>query len=284
MAMKLYSDSDISDIADAIRSKNGSSDTYKVSQMASAIQAIPNSYSQSDEGKVVSNGALVAQTSDTVTANDTYDTTLINSLTVNVSGSSGFSADDIAIRTGISGDVVLENATVIKDSAFRYTAITSLTGNAVATVEGSAVRNISTLTSLNLPNLTSMLASGSSIFADNPALTSVAFPKLESLGGAYIFSNDTSLAVCDLGLIGSTKNYLFNNCGALRTLILRKTGSICTTSWMNANVFGGIYNNPTQSTIYVPQALISTYETATNWSTLKGMGVTFAKIEGSIYE
>ena len=50
--------------------------------------AVPNSYSASDEGKVVSNGALVAQTSDTVTTNDTYDTTLINSLTVNVSGGS----------------------------------------------------------------------------------------------------------------------------------------------------------------------------------------------------
>lgn len=118
MAMKLYSDTDIQNIANAIRSKNGSSDTYKVSQMASAISAIPsggitptgtktitangtgidvynyqyadvavpNSYSAGDEGKVVSNGALVAQSSDTVTANDTYDTTLINSLTVNVSG------------------------------------------------------------------------------------------------------------------------------------------------------------------------------------------------------
>lgn len=48
--------------------------------------AVPNSYSAADEGKVVSNGELVSQTSDTVTANDTYDTTLINSLTVNVSG------------------------------------------------------------------------------------------------------------------------------------------------------------------------------------------------------
>lgn len=47
---------------------------------------VPNTYSAGDEGKVVSNGALVAQTSDTVTTNDTYDTTLINSLTVNVSG------------------------------------------------------------------------------------------------------------------------------------------------------------------------------------------------------
>lgn len=53
--------------------------------------AVPNSYSAGDEGKVVSNGALVAQTSDTVTANDTYDTTLINSLTVNVSGGGGAS-------------------------------------------------------------------------------------------------------------------------------------------------------------------------------------------------
>lgn len=49
--------------------------------------AVPNSYSSSDEGKVVSNGTLVSQTSSTVTQNGTVDTTLINSLTVNVSGS-----------------------------------------------------------------------------------------------------------------------------------------------------------------------------------------------------
>lgn len=47
---------------------------------------VPNSYAAGDEGKVVSNGALVAQTSDTVTQNGTVDTTLINSLLVNVSG------------------------------------------------------------------------------------------------------------------------------------------------------------------------------------------------------
>ena len=50
---------------------------------------VPNSYTAGDEGKVVSNGALVAQTSDTVTQNGTVDTTLINSLTVNVSGGGG---------------------------------------------------------------------------------------------------------------------------------------------------------------------------------------------------
>lgn len=50
---------------------------------------VANSYTSGDEGKVVSNGALVAQGSDTVTQNGTVDTTLINSLLVNVSGGGG---------------------------------------------------------------------------------------------------------------------------------------------------------------------------------------------------
>lgn len=68
-------------------SANGTT-THDVTNYASAqvVANVPNTYAAGDEGKVVSNGALVSQTSDTVTANDTYDTTLINSLTVNVSG------------------------------------------------------------------------------------------------------------------------------------------------------------------------------------------------------
>lgn len=49
---------------------------------------VPNSYGASDEGKVVNNGALVAQTAHApVTANGTIDTTLNNSVTVNVPAS-----------------------------------------------------------------------------------------------------------------------------------------------------------------------------------------------------
>lgn len=135
-------DSDLTDIADAIREKgstesplafpdgfisavealpsgggitptgtkqieitqNGTT-TEDVTQYANAqITAnVPNSYSAGDEGKVVSNGALVAQTSDTVTQNDTYDTTLINSLTVAVSGggSSGLTVIDTITATAV---------------------------------------------------------------------------------------------------------------------------------------------------------------------------------------
>lgn len=58
--------------------------TYDVTEKAFAVVAVPNTYAAADEGKVVSSGALVAQSSDTVTVNGTVDTTLINSLTVNV--------------------------------------------------------------------------------------------------------------------------------------------------------------------------------------------------------
>ena len=78
--------------------------TEDVTNYASAqITAnVPNTYAAADEGKVVSNGALVAQGSDTVTQNDTYDTTLISSLTVNVSGG-GASGVDITVASAKSG-------------------------------------------------------------------------------------------------------------------------------------------------------------------------------------
>ena len=49
---------------------------------------VPNTYAAGDEGKVVDNGALVSQTTATYTVNNTYDTTKINSVTVNVGGGS----------------------------------------------------------------------------------------------------------------------------------------------------------------------------------------------------
>lgn len=55
---------------------------------------VPNSYEAGDEGKVVSNGALVAQGSQTITENGTYDTTLNNEVVVNVSGG-GSETNDI---------------------------------------------------------------------------------------------------------------------------------------------------------------------------------------------
>lgn len=57
MAMKLYSDVDIQDIADAIREVNGSSDTYKVSEMAAVIRTF--TYEPVDLNLLTMNDGLI---------------------------------------------------------------------------------------------------------------------------------------------------------------------------------------------------------------------------------
>lgn len=77
---------------------------------------VPNTYVAGDEGKVVSNGALVDQTSVNITSNGVVDTTLNNSITVNVpntyvAGDEGKVVDNGALVTQGSTSVT-ENGTV----------------------------------------------------------------------------------------------------------------------------------------------------------------------------
>lgn len=113
-------DADLTSVANAIRAKSGGSEqlafpagfiseignistgTKEISITENGVTTenvaayanvevtvdVPNSYAAGDEGKVVSNGELVSQGSDTVTQNGTVDTTLISSLLVNVSAGS----------------------------------------------------------------------------------------------------------------------------------------------------------------------------------------------------
>lgn len=71
--------------------------------------SVPNTYAAGDEGKVVSSGALVTQTAATYTANSVYDTTLIDEVTVNVSGGGGgytlLASQDFEVNTTSTSDV-----------------------------------------------------------------------------------------------------------------------------------------------------------------------------------
>ena len=100
---------DLTAIANKIRTKGGTAAQLEFpDDFEDAIDAI-SAFTVSDEGKVVSSGALVAQTSQNIAANGTYDTTLKNEVVVNIpSGavtvaSGTFTGDDnpqIAIPVG----------------------------------------------------------------------------------------------------------------------------------------------------------------------------------------
>lgn len=66
-------------------SQNGTTNAPSGKAYNKVIANVPNTYAAGDEGKVVSNGSLVSQTAHAeVTQNGTIDTTLNNSVTVNV--------------------------------------------------------------------------------------------------------------------------------------------------------------------------------------------------------
>ena len=123
-------------------------------------------------------------------------------------------------------------------------------------------------------------------------LASVSFPNMAVSSLSYAFGNTTAayacqlLAVADIGSTQGIAANAFANCYALQTLVLRRTGSICTlanvSAFLNTPLSG--YNSLTAE-VYCPNDLISIYQTATNWSTLYNNGtITFKKIEGSDYD
>ena len=75
----------------SINENGETTENVKAYASAKITVAVPNSYSESDEGKVVSNGALVAQGTQTYTDNGTYNTTLISSVVVAIPSASGVS-------------------------------------------------------------------------------------------------------------------------------------------------------------------------------------------------
>lgn len=100
------------------------------------------------------------------------------------------------------------------------------------------------------------------------------------------FQNCSSLKLVDLGKISSSSYGIasaancFAGCTSLEVLILRQTGGVV--KYYRATDFANV-SSPV--TVYVPSALKSQYETATNWSSyVANNKVVFADLEGSPYE
>lgn len=241
--LKVYDDSNIRAIANAIRKKNGTDNRYYPHEMAAAIEAI----------ETLNYDKLIDKTITEVSSNVT---------TVGVYAF--YNCASLA-------SAEFPKATEVGDYAFYgTTALKNINFPLVREIERYAFRG-SAIENADFPAVTYV---GSTAFGYNTALKTANLPKLTEVSGS-LFSNCTALRIVDLAKATSAGNYAFEKCYSLKAVVLRST-TVCTAGTnilSNAYHFLGTTNatyNPSglkDGYIYVPSALVSTYKAASNWST-----------------
>lgn len=247
-------------IADAIRSKTGSTGALTLDQMAAEISGMTAGGSNDD--------TLIALLSRTVT-----EITLPEAATT--LGIGAFKA-----CTGLTA-LDLRNVTKLGNECFYdCTSLALVSGPEVTTLNSNSFRNCKKLVDLNFPKATAL---SSNCFYGCSSLQSVSFPKVTSCSTG-VFQNCTGLAVADFSVLRTIPATMFSSCALLTKLVLRHSGVV---TLSNVSAFTGtpFASGGSGGQVYVPSAYISSYKTATNWSTLYNAGsCTFVAIEGSAFD
>jgi len=136
--------------------------------------AVPNTYAAGDEGKVVSSGALVAQTSGSTSANGTVDTTLINSLSVSVPASAV-----------VSGTLTVDSSGTKDVTSYQYASVPAGTAGTPTATKGTVSNHAVTVT----PSVTN---SAGWVGSETKTGTAVTVQASELVSGSQtIQTNDT---------------------------------------------------------------------------------------------
>lgn len=161
------------------------------------------------------------------------------------------------------------------------TSLTSFSAPKATRITSSMLANNTAMTSVDLSNLTD---TSTNLFLNCSALSVLVLPKVQIIY-SQTFRGCSNLQKLDvLATRGFTNQNNMHGCSKLTDLIIRNT-SVCTLA--NINNFTGtpFASGGTGGKLYVPQALISSYESATNWSTILGYANNqILPIEGSQYE
>ena len=152
------------------------------------------------------------------------------------------------------------------------------------TIGNYAFRYCASLKNIYVPYVTSF--GGIYTFADCTSLKGVALPSIVGTIPGHFFQASTSIEYVDFGENFNRINATdaFSNCSSLQTLIIRKNtlSDLSNISNFNGTPFA---ENGTGGILYVPQVLISEYQSATNWSTILGYtNNQILPIEGSKYK
>lgn len=243
MANVLVEETSLSNIASAIRGKNGGTAVYKPGEMAAAISNLSTGGSSDNE-----DGLLM----DTLVNYENTTATKIKNYCF---------MESIKLTTA-----TFTNVSEVGIKAFsNCKALTQVSlPNATTIVGSNCFQLCNKLSNVNLSNVTDM---GEQTFSQCGSLTSINLPRLKYLNSGVFFMC-SNLEKVDLG--SSCKEFSgyghFEHCEKLTTLILR-SNTVCPLPYNNS-----FYNTPIavsslgQGYIYVPRVLVNEYKNATNWT------------------
>lgn len=158
--------------------------------------------------------------------------------------------------------------------------ITSIESN-VTNIGAHAFYSIDSLVNISFPNATNI---DTYAFYNCRYLTNISFPNVTSLAKSA-FEGCSRLVSATFFKEVEFASQVFYSCTLFDTLVL-KANSVSTL--LNTNIVNGtkFAANKTGGTIYVPQALIASYQADTNWSAVLGLNANnqIKAIEGSPYE
>ena len=140
--------------------------------------------------------------------------------------------------------------------------------DSVTSIGSYAFQNCTGLTSITIPD--SVTSIGNYAFSACTGLTSITIPDSVTYIGRYTFSDCTGLTSATLGAgVATINSYTFDGCTSLTSLTLNKADTYVTLSSTNALTNTPIVTSTTEGYAYVPSALLSSYQGATNWANYK---------------
>jgi hypothetical protein len=170
----------------------------------------------------------------------------------------------VALIEGTITEAKYETVKTVRNYAFSScTSLTSVDLPQAATFGNYAFSGCTSLTSVDLPQATTF---GSSAFQGCTSLTSVDLPQATTFGSSA-FQGCKQITRITLPKVQKINGQNFcYNCSALTAFVIENTEQVCSLT-STSNCFA---NTPIRSGtgyIYVPDALVDSYKTATNWVT-----------------
>lgn len=278
-------DGKLTAIADAIRGKTGGADALTLEQMATEIEGI-QAGGGGDETALFCQ--INNQTIENFVATENmvklrqymfYGNTTLRSVDLSKLMAPLLSSGKWDIQNMI-GQYCFSNCTALESIVLPEILAENTTGTCII---GRAFMGCVGLNELVTDYPCYLSSQSTSVFESCTALKRVIVPNW-SLGNALkVFAGCTSLEIVDCKS-GPINANCFQNDAQLKTLVIRNSSVV---SLSNVSAFTGtpFASGGAGGTVYVPQALIESYKTATNWSTLYAAGTcNFVAIEGSEYE